>query len=232
MNRFFLSILSFSAGLLAVWLIPCHRDGSLEYWTMINQLDIATNFSPSIISKSLTLGTKHDDHFMCRRSVHPFGMSPLLETTVFFISMYLLIFAIEFRDSNSLPILLSCVLYPSLIKHFASLCQYLQFSMLCCCSVAKSCLTLCDPMDCSPPGSSFHGIFQARIWSGLSFSSPGNHPRIKLMSPASQVDSLAPGYLESPIQCYDHFVNQIYCWLIPNSFFESYDNIAASGVLN
>ena len=33
----------------------------------------------------------------------------------------------------------------------------------CCCSVAKSCLFLCNPMDCSPPGSSVHGIFQARI---------------------------------------------------------------------
>ena len=30
-------------------------------------------------------------------------------------------------------------------------------------SVAQLCLTLCDPMDCSPPGSSVHGIFQAKI---------------------------------------------------------------------
>ena len=29
--------------------------------------------------------------------------------------------------------------------------------------VAQLCLTLCDPMDCSPPGSSVHGIFQARV---------------------------------------------------------------------
>ena len=29
--------------------------------------------------------------------------------------------------------------------------------------VAQTCLTLCNPMDCSPPGSSIHGIFQARI---------------------------------------------------------------------
>ena len=29
--------------------------------------------------------------------------------------------------------------------------------------VAQSCLTLCDPMDCSPPGSSVHGILQASI---------------------------------------------------------------------
>ena len=31
------------------------------------------------------------------------------------------------------------------------------------CFVAQSCLSLCDPMDCSPPGSSVHGILQARI---------------------------------------------------------------------
>ena len=31
------------------------------------------------------------------------------------------------------------------------------------CSVAQSCLTPCDPMDCSPPGSAVHGIVQARI---------------------------------------------------------------------
>ena len=38
--------------------------------------------------------------------------------------------------------------------------------------VTQSCPTLCDPMDCSPPGSSIHGIFQARIleWVVISFS--------------------------------------------------------------
>ena len=38
--------------------------------------------------------------------------------------------------------------------------------------VAQSCLTLCDPMDCSPPGSSVHGILQARIleWVFIPFS--------------------------------------------------------------
>ena len=38
--------------------------------------------------------------------------------------------------------------------------------------VAQLCLTLCDPMDCSLPGSSFHRIFQARIleWIAVSFS--------------------------------------------------------------
>ena len=38
--------------------------------------------------------------------------------------------------------------------------------------VAQSCPTLCNPMDCSPPGSSVRGIFQARIqeWVAISFS--------------------------------------------------------------
>ena len=37
--------------------------------------------------------------------------------------------------------------------------------------VAHSCLTLCDPMDCSLPGSSVHGIFQARVleWGAIAF---------------------------------------------------------------
>ena len=38
--------------------------------------------------------------------------------------------------------------------------------------VAQSCLTLSDPMDCSPPGSSIHGIFHARVleWGAIAFS--------------------------------------------------------------
>ena len=41
-----------------------------------------------------------------------------------------------------------------------------------CVLVAQSCLTLCDPMDGSPPGSSVHAILQARIleWVAISFS--------------------------------------------------------------
>ena len=35
--------------------------------------------------------------------------------------------------------------------------------VLCICLVAKTCLTLCNPMECSLPGSSVHGIFQASI---------------------------------------------------------------------
>ena len=43
--------------------------------------------------------------------------------------------------------------------------------------VAQSCLTLSNPMDCSPPGSSVHGIFQARVlgWGAIAFSDTYTH---------------------------------------------------------
>ena len=45
--------------------------------------------------------------------------------------------------------------------------------------VAQSCLTLCDPMDCSLPGPFVHGIFQARVlvWVTISFSRGSSWPR-------------------------------------------------------
>ena len=75
--------------------------------------------------------------------------------------------------------------------------------------VAQSCPTLSDLMDCSLPGSSFHGIFQARVleWGAIAFSAelqgkPTNtevvslsllqgifNPGIKPGSPALQADS-------------------------------------------
>ena len=44
---------------------------------------------------------------------------------------------------------------------------------------AQSCLSLCNPMDCSPLGSSVHGIFQARIleWGAISYSRRSSWPR-------------------------------------------------------
>ena len=45
--------------------------------------------------------------------------------------------------------------------------------------VTQSCLTLCDPMDCSPPGSSVHGILQGRVleWVAFPFSRGSSQPR-------------------------------------------------------
>ena len=62
------------------------------------------------------------------------------------------------------------------------------------CRGAQLCYTLCDPMDCSLPGSSVHGILQARIleWVAISSSRGSSQPRDRtsLMSPASQADAL------------------------------------------
>ena len=51
--------------------------------------------------------------------------------------------------------------------------------MACACSVTQSCLTLCDSMDCNPPRSSVHGIFQARMpeWVAITFSRGSSRPR-------------------------------------------------------
>ena len=47
------------------------------------------------------------------------------------------------------------------------------------CSCAQSCLTLCDPMNCSSPGSSIHGIFYVKIleWVAIPFSRDSFWPR-------------------------------------------------------
>ena len=60
-------------------------------------------------------------------------------------------------------------------------------------------------MDCSPPGSSIHGIFQARIleWVSVAFSRDLPNPGMKPRSPALQVDALQsepPGKLEDQLQ--------------------------------
>ena len=49
----------------------------------------------------------------------------------------------------------------------------------CCCLVTQSCLTLCDPMDSSPPGSPICGVSQERIlqWVAISFSRGSSRPR-------------------------------------------------------
>ena len=59
------------------------------------------------------------------------------------------------------------------------------------CLVAQLCLTLCDLMDCSPPGSSAHGILQQEYWSGLPCPPLGNLPNPGIIPgfPVLQEDS-------------------------------------------
>ena len=81
--------------------------------------------------------------------------------------------------------------------------------------VAQLCPTLCDPVDCSLPGSSVHGIFQARVleWGAIAFSrwyssqqlihwdsiSPFSHPNVLTSIQFSSVHSLSRVWLCDPM---------------------------------
>ena len=60
------------------------------------------------------------------------------------------------------------------------------------CLISQSCPTLCDPMDCSPPGSSPRGFTRQEYWRGLPCPPPGDLPNagIKPRSLALPADSL------------------------------------------
>ena len=84
-------------------------------------------------------------------------------------------------------------------RHLGSLC-------IVCVLVTQSCLTLCDPTDCSPPGSSVHGILQARTleWIAISSSRGSSQPRYRTPSPVSPallVDSLLTQPPGKPLKC-------------------------------
>src|SRR5574340_824832 len=69
--------------------------------------------------------------------------------------------------------------------HFLLLCMKVKSES----EVAQSCPTLSDPMDCSPPGSSVRGVFQARVleWGAIAFSE--SNPKV-LFNPLSRAPSL------------------------------------------
>ena len=86
-------------------------------------------------------------------------------------------------------------------------------------SFTQSCLILCDPMDCSPPGSSVHGILQARIqkWVAISSSRVSSRPSDwTLVSCVSCFGSLVlyPWAIwEAHVQC-QSLTNPIEAWAI------------------
>ena len=76
--------------------------------------------------------------------------------------------------------------------------------------VAQLCPTLWDSVDCSPPGSSVHGILQARIlvWVAIPFSGDLPDPEVEPGSSALQADSLlseSPGKPRGAPQLLGHF---------------------------
>ena len=71
----------------------------------------------------------------------------------------------------------------SLVKKWKCVCV-----CVCVCTLSlQSCLTLCDPMDCSSPGSSVHGILQVRIleWVAMTSSRGSSWPGIKPRTPSN-----------------------------------------------
>ena len=66
--------------------------------------------------------------------------------------------------------------------------------------MAQLCLTLCNPMDCGPPGSSVQGLSRQEYWRGLSFPSSGDlpDPRIKPKSLVSCIGRLLLSHQGSP----------------------------------
>ena len=68
--------------------------------------------------------------------------------------------------------------------------------------VAQSCLTLRDPMDCSLPGSSVHGIFQARVleWGAIAFSAMNTTQALFYLLPQSILGRNESSHFEMSMQ--------------------------------
>ena len=99
--------------------------------------------------------------------------------------------------------------------------------------VSLSCPTLCSPMDCSLPGSSVHGILQARIleWVASPFSRGCSQPRDQ-----TQVSHIAGGFftVEPPSDKYMHSLSVIYSikHMVPSCFPHVDCSTPGSSVLN
>ena len=85
--------------------------------------------------------------------------------------------------------------------------------------VAQSYLTLSDPMNCSPPGSSIHGIFQARVleWGAIAFSNdqPRQHIKKQRHYFANKgLSSQSYGFCSSHVWMWEWTIKKAECWRI------------------
>ena len=87
-----------------------------------------------------------------------------------------------------------------------------RFVYICRCLVTKSCLTFCNTVDCSPPGSSVHGCPRQEYWNGLPFPSPRNlpDPGIEPQCPTLQVDPFTAEPVGKPMCVSTHTYLHIY----------------------
>ena len=75
------------------------------------------------------------------------------------------------RELPTVPVTLTVKYDVSAVTRRCKQSHFLEANDCCCCLVTQSCQTVCNPLDCSPPGSSVHGILQARIleWVAMPF---------------------------------------------------------------
>ena len=102
--------------------------------------------------------------------------------------MYNMIIWLMYKVWKDAPIELISTSIISRIYLCVCVCEHLSSTLLGCAKSLQSCLTLCDPMDCSPRGSAVHRILQARIleWIAISSSRGSSHgiEPMSLTSPA------------------------------------------------
>ena len=112
-------------------------------------------------------------------------------------------------DAYFLPCIILLYFPNCLNAHIISIYQKYYITTMCVCSVAQLCLTLCNPMDCSPPNSSVHGIFQARIleWVAIYFwyIVLGRSKR-EVLSAYSTVTYPSPSFLTEPDSGFGQFL--------------------------
>ena len=77
-------------------------------------------------------------------------------------------------ESQGWGSLVGCCLWGKILKIYS-----VSTGFCVCVLIVQSCLTLCDPVNCSPPASSVHGILQARIleWVAIPFSRGSSRPK-------------------------------------------------------
>ena len=83
-------------------------------------------------------------------------------------------------------------LAPGVSKHVCALHQWgLGSHLRVCAQLLQSCVTLCGPMDCSPPGFSVHGILQARVLEWVAMPSSRGSSQLRDLA---QVSCIAGGF--------------------------------------